>query len=478
MRSWTDAVWTCARSDLRRRWLSWVVLGLLAGVTVGLACAGFAGARRIAPAMSDYMTVSGIPDAAVLPNSEAYDADVRAEVARLPEVEATTPFMVPFYLEVTSPAGMELDAPADSCASGRSWGNRSSTGRSPDPDRADEIAINEVLSKQFDLQVGDTITVAQPALGRPSRSPVPGATGRQRSVRGDVAGGRDRQRRRRRTRLAAISGVLRALFATARRADQRVRVPARRPRRSPRVSSRCRGDHGRSGEHRERRGHVRHPFDGEGRRRRARRARVLRRRRAPRRWRARRSSARPRRDRRSRRPADVASARFRPAHGGGDDRHPGRHHRDRRCAHRRRLRPRPVATLSCRLLPAVPARHRRARRLGGPRRRRRRDVDRRLRRGLDDRLAHRAPRRSIGSPAVGAGALGRQAGDARTDDRRDPTGGRARTRQAGGAGSIGVRGRGRRCARGRRLPHTRARAHLDRRRSCSGGRDLGSGGCS
>ena len=77
------AVWTCARSDLRRRWLSWVVLGLLAGVTVGLACAGFAGARRISPAMSSYMTASRIPDAAVLANNEAYDADVRAEVARL-----------------------------------------------------------------------------------------------------------------------------------------------------------------------------------------------------------------------------------------------------------------------------------------------------------------------------------------------------------------------------------------------------------
>ena len=72
-----------------------MVLGLLAGATVGLACAGFAGARRIAPAMSSYMTASGIPDAAVLPNSQAYDADVRAEVARLPEVEATTPFLVP-----------------------------------------------------------------------------------------------------------------------------------------------------------------------------------------------------------------------------------------------------------------------------------------------------------------------------------------------------------------------------------------------
>jgi hypothetical protein len=35
-----------ARSELRRRWPALVVLGLLAGVTTGLAAAAVAGARR------------------------------------------------------------------------------------------------------------------------------------------------------------------------------------------------------------------------------------------------------------------------------------------------------------------------------------------------------------------------------------------------------------------------------------------------
>ena len=170
------AVWTCARSDLRRRWMSWVVLGLLAGVTVGLAAAGFAGARRIAPAMSNYMTASGVPDAAVLPNSPAYDEGVRAEVARLPGVEATSSFQVPYLLEVTSPAGMLpplLPTRAD-----RPFPTEPLVeGRLPDPDRADEIVVNEPLSDQFDLDVGDIVTFAQAAVGEQGELPYPAPAG-------------------------------------------------------------------------------------------------------------------------------------------------------------------------------------------------------------------------------------------------------------------------------------------------------------
>ena len=46
-------------------------------------------------------------------------------------------------------------------------------GRLPDPDRADEVAVNEPLSEQFDLQVGDTITLVQPALDDQADLPYP-----------------------------------------------------------------------------------------------------------------------------------------------------------------------------------------------------------------------------------------------------------------------------------------------------------------
>src|SRR5262249_46297751 len=93
------AAWIWVRSDLRRRWRSWVVLGLLAGVSVGLACAGVAGARRAERAVPTFAAAAHIPDAAILANDPTFDANVRARIDRLPEVKQSDPFMVPFLLE-------------------------------------------------------------------------------------------------------------------------------------------------------------------------------------------------------------------------------------------------------------------------------------------------------------------------------------------------------------------------------------------
>ena len=154
---------TCASSDLRRRWRSWIVLGLLAGLTVGLACAGFAGARRTSGVVSNYAIASDAPDAAILANDPDYDEDVRAAVAQLPEVERTAPFMVPFLMEVTSPAGMDIPLLPLDADRPLGW-DPIVEGRLPDPARPDEIVINEALRDQFDLAIGDTVTVEQPAV--------------------------------------------------------------------------------------------------------------------------------------------------------------------------------------------------------------------------------------------------------------------------------------------------------------------------
>ena len=67
------AVWIWARADLRRRWRSWAVLGLLGGVTLGLAAAGVAGARRTASAVPRAERAAHLADAAVLANSPEFD---------------------------------------------------------------------------------------------------------------------------------------------------------------------------------------------------------------------------------------------------------------------------------------------------------------------------------------------------------------------------------------------------------------------
>ena len=96
-----------ARADLRQRWRSWVVLGLLFGVTFGVATAALAGARRTEDALPRYVAASGTIHAAVLPNDPAFDAAQRDAVAALPEVRAAYPFMVPFALQVLRPANVE-----------------------------------------------------------------------------------------------------------------------------------------------------------------------------------------------------------------------------------------------------------------------------------------------------------------------------------------------------------------------------------
>src|SRR6201995_4160280 len=96
---WTAvSIWT--RADLRRRWKSWAILGLLAGGTLGTAAAGLAGARRTASAVPAFARAVHLADAGILANNPAYDAAKRAQVAALPEVTATYPFDIAFSLDV------------------------------------------------------------------------------------------------------------------------------------------------------------------------------------------------------------------------------------------------------------------------------------------------------------------------------------------------------------------------------------------
>jgi ABC-type lipoprotein release transport system permease subunit len=156
------------RADLRRRWRSWVVLGLLAGVSAGIAMAGFAGARRTHHAVPAFAAASQIPDAAVLPNDPRFDDATRAKIDRLPEVSRTIPFMVSFNVASTSPKGFDSSLlPLDAYGS-KLFVGVLVDGRAPDPRRADEITVNEVARDTYKLPIGATVTyaVADPETGK------------------------------------------------------------------------------------------------------------------------------------------------------------------------------------------------------------------------------------------------------------------------------------------------------------------------
>jgi hypothetical protein len=149
-----------ARADLRGRWRTWVVLGLLAGATFGLAAAGAAGARRAANALPHYLSVAGRADAAVLANDPTFDATKRRAVAQLPEVRETSPFMVSF-LEVLRPKGAQVYLVPTTPATARFMSGVILRGRYADPGRADEVVIDENAAQRYRLDLGSTVVIAQ-----------------------------------------------------------------------------------------------------------------------------------------------------------------------------------------------------------------------------------------------------------------------------------------------------------------------------
>lgn len=155
------AVRVWARHQARRRVRSIVVLGLLAGVTAGLAASAFAGARRTDSAFDRLHEASRGADAIVFATyDEVFDADW-APILEDPAVEAAGTFaLAPVELQLPDDdevaafmlppsgelyVGTEVPVVAD--------------GRRPDPDRADEIWINQAAADELDLSVGDTLTL-------------------------------------------------------------------------------------------------------------------------------------------------------------------------------------------------------------------------------------------------------------------------------------------------------------------------------
>lgn len=177
------AAWMWARAELRARWKAWLLLGILAGVTVGMAAAGWAGARRTERAVPDTVVAARIPTAALLANDPGFGPEQRAEIAKIPNVTAAYPFLVGFSTQVFSPPRLGNESPSIFPVEPASIPILTGplvAGRLPDPDRADEIVVDENTRDQFGLDVGSTMVLGQEVQPGeeipPQFEPVDGAT--------------------------------------------------------------------------------------------------------------------------------------------------------------------------------------------------------------------------------------------------------------------------------------------------------------
>lgn len=145
--------------ELRARWRGWFGLALLVGLFAGAVAAITAGAQRTDTAYPRLVAWSKAPDAALYSpmfKSETF-AQVRpAQVAKLPQVTATAVAMT--YM-VANPAEIGLIAPEDRRIPGQMWFRRLLAGRLPDPARADEADIAFTTARDFNLRVGDSLSL-------------------------------------------------------------------------------------------------------------------------------------------------------------------------------------------------------------------------------------------------------------------------------------------------------------------------------
>ncbi len=150
------AVWMWARSDLRRRWVATVVLGLLVGVAGAVVLTGAAGARRTASSYDRFLRASRVSDVYLF-TGEVTSEQLR-KFANVPYITALAPAQT---LQIQLPNGdfPNVGAPFD-----RRFGTlverpRIIAGRAANPRSAKELVVAEPFATQHGLRVGDSYTL-------------------------------------------------------------------------------------------------------------------------------------------------------------------------------------------------------------------------------------------------------------------------------------------------------------------------------
>ena len=158
-----------ARNELGKRWRALVVLGLIAGAAGGLALGAFVQAQRSGNVYERYRDATASPDAIVFGTQSqggqaqfmtGEDIDY-SRVEALPEVIDSGHF----NLAAVSVEVPGLDAPIGGLPTSDAHLYRTlakpllRAGRLPDPNRDDEVVLNELAAQRSGIEVGDKVTI-------------------------------------------------------------------------------------------------------------------------------------------------------------------------------------------------------------------------------------------------------------------------------------------------------------------------------
>jgi putative ABC transport system permease protein len=162
-------VWLRYVTGLRRSWRSWAVLGVLCGLTLSLALAAAADARRTSTALERYLSAYHAPDAAVALDQTLYPPELVSQlfdqVDRLPQVSVSA-HVQGVFLEVMDAEGQFVHAFDFGSAVGKLVDEPAIhevgvfqlfSGRYPAPDRPDEVMVNREAIAAGGWSIGDEI---------------------------------------------------------------------------------------------------------------------------------------------------------------------------------------------------------------------------------------------------------------------------------------------------------------------------------
>jgi len=157
--------WYRFRVGLHRRWPGYLALIVLIGIVGGVSLGSIAGARRSESAFPTFLK-STDPSAMAIDVGE-YNPKILKEIARLPQVTSIETYVSPNAVPVTKSGYFEANSPEnqsqfDPLASlnGLYFKQDRFTilrGRLPNPNRANEVMVDQFSARLFHWHVGEII---------------------------------------------------------------------------------------------------------------------------------------------------------------------------------------------------------------------------------------------------------------------------------------------------------------------------------